>query len=171
MHAHFGWYGIAVATLLIAKLLLSIKRRPAPKRRTVTATSHIVHGVITSFNEDPAALRRCLQSILDQTRRPDSLTLIDDCSKDHSAQQVVEGMRPAFEAAGIRLDFIRFPVNRGKREGLAAGTRTSTCASTPTPNWTATPSPKRPPRSGPAGSTASPGWCSPRTAAGTCSPG
>lgn len=121
MHAHFGWYGITVATLLITKLLLSIKRRKPPADRTVAATSHVIHGVITTFNEDPAALRRCLRSILDQTRRPDSLTLIDDCSKDRTAEQVVRQMRPAFDQAGIRLDFIRFPENRGKRAGLAAG--------------------------------------------------
>ncbi|MEU1800861.1 glycosyltransferase [Streptomyces sp. NPDC019937] len=120
MH-HISWYGAAVAALLGIKLLLSIKPRRRPRRRTAVHTPHTIHAVITVYNETPAALRRCLQSVLDQTRHPDSLTVIDDCSRDHTAQTVVDQLRPAYQAAGIRLDFIRFPVNRGKREGLAAG--------------------------------------------------
>ena len=120
MHAHYGWYGITIAALLLAKLALSAKRR-TPTTHDPAATSHVIHCVITSFNEDKAALTRCLRSILNQTRRPDSLTLIDDCSNDDTAQQVIAAMRPAFDRAGIRLDFIRFPINKGKREGLAAG--------------------------------------------------
>jgi hyaluronan synthase len=122
VHNHLGWYGIAVGSLLAIKLLASMKRRRRPTApQPAGATGHVIHGVVTTFNEDPAALRRCLESILDQSRRPDSLTVIDDCSKDRSAAGVIDQLRPAFAAAGIRLDFIRFPVNRGKRHGLAAG--------------------------------------------------
>jgi hyaluronan synthase len=66
-------------------------------------------------------LRRCLDSILGQTLLVDSLTVIDDCSADMSCAALVKEMRPQFERAGVRLDFIRFPDNRGKRHGLAAG--------------------------------------------------
>jgi hyaluronan synthase len=122
VHNHLSWYGIAVGTLLAIKLLASMKRRRRPTaQQPAAATGHVIHGVVTTFNESPAALRRCLESILNQTRQPDSLTVIDDCSKDRSAAGVIDHLRPAFAAAGIRLDFIRFPVNRGKRHGLAAG--------------------------------------------------
>jgi hyaluronan synthase len=66
-------------------------------------------------------LRRCLESILAQTLPPQSLTVIDDCSADQSAAALIGEMRPKFDRAGIRLGFIRFPDNRGKRHGLAAG--------------------------------------------------
>lgn len=123
MPAHIGTYGIAVGIVLLIKLLLSIKPRRRPRRNKAVHTAHTIHGVITAYNEDPTMLERCLASVLRQTRRPDSLTVIDDCSKDHSAGQVIERMRHQFEAAGIRLDFIRFAVNQGKRHGLAAGFR------------------------------------------------
>ncbi|MBL1115418.1 hypothetical protein JK364_23900 [Streptomyces sp. 110] len=67
MH-HISWYGTAVAVLLGIKLLLSIKPRRRPRRRTAVHTPHTIHAVITGYNEDPTALRRCLQSVLDQTR-------------------------------------------------------------------------------------------------------
>lgn len=121
MHNHLGWYGIAVGSLLAIKLLASMKRRrpaAADEQRTPNLT---VAAIITVFNEHPAMLRRCLESLLDQTRRPDTVTVIDDCSADRSASGVIDSIGWRFREAGIRLDFIRFPVNRGKRHGLAAG--------------------------------------------------
>lgn len=81
----------------------------------------LIHGVITAHNESPVMLERCLRSVIEQKLRPDSLTIIDDFSKTQDAATVVTLLRADFEAAGIDLTFIRFPVNRGKREGLAAG--------------------------------------------------
>lgn len=123
MTNHVSTYGIAVGTILLIKLILSIRPRRKPRRRNTAHTGHSIHGVITVYNEDPTMLERCLQSVLNQTRRPDSLTVVDDCSKDHSAQLVIERMHDAFRKAGIHLNFIRFPVNQGKRHGLAAGFR------------------------------------------------
>ncbi|MFF7328895.1 glycosyltransferase [Streptomyces sp. NPDC008150] len=121
-HAH--WYGLAVGALLGTKLLLSIRRRRQPDMIfQKPLNQHVIHGVVTTYNEAPAMLRRCLESILGQTLTPQSLTIVDDCSSDQSAHAVVEEMRPKFEEAGIRLDFIRFAVNQGKRHGLAAGFR------------------------------------------------
>ncbi|MGW2064336.1 glycosyltransferase [Streptomyces sp. NBC_01617] len=118
------WYGVAVGSLLGIKLLLSIRRRRSPGL-TFRKTTHrlSIHGVVTVYNESPAMLRRCLDSILAQTLPPQSLTVIDDCSADQSAAALIGEMRPQFERAGIRLGFIRFPDNRGKRHGLAAGFR------------------------------------------------
>lgn len=122
--AHAHWYGLAVGALLGTKLLLSIRRRRQPDMIfQKPLNQHVIHGVVTTYNEAPAMLRRCLESILGQTLTPQSLTIVDDCSSDQSAHAVVEEMRPKFEQAGIRLDFIRFAVNQGKRHGLAAGFR------------------------------------------------
>lgn len=120
---HLHWYGLAVGTLLGIKLALSIRRRrtTAPNWQTAGAAQHTVHAVITTFNESPAMLRRCLLSLVGQTRRPQSVTVIDDCSDTHDAAAVIRELRAAFDQAGIELQYIRFPKNRGKRHGLAAG--------------------------------------------------
>lgn len=122
-------YGIAIGGLLAVKLLLSIprpgqsRRRRRQRLRAREGAPLSVHGVITVYNERPAMLQRCLESLVSQKRRPDSLTVIDDCSKTLVGARVVEEMRPMLEAAGIRLNFIRFDRNQGKRHGLAAGFR------------------------------------------------
>lgn len=120
---HIGTYGLAVAAVLGIKLLLSIKPRKKPTRRNRREVTqrHLIHAVITVHNESRVMLERCLQSVIDQTLKPSSLTIIDDCSKEQDAATVVTLLRASFEKAGIDLTFIRFPVNRGKREGLAAG--------------------------------------------------
>lgn len=125
MSTHLHWYGLAVGALLLAKLLLSIKRRRhvAPNWRTGGAAHHTVHAVITTYNESPAMLRRCLLSLAGQTRRPQSVTVIDDCSDTHDAATVIRALRATFDQAGIELHFVRFPENLGKRHGLAAGFR------------------------------------------------
>lgn len=117
------WYGPTVGTLLTVKLLLSARRRrpAASEWETGSAAGHTVAAVITVYNEAPDMLTRCLRSLLAQTRRPQSVTVIDDCSKTHDAATVIRQLRAAFDEAGVDLEFIRFPENRGKRHGLAAG--------------------------------------------------
>jgi hyaluronan synthase len=119
---HLGWYGIAVGSLLLLKLLGSLRRRKNHENAPPAAPSRLtLHSVITCFNESPAMLDRCLASILGQSARPASITVIDDASADPAAAVVADGYVPAFAAAGIRLNVIRFAVNLGKRHGLAAG--------------------------------------------------
>ncbi|MFJ4844609.1 MULTISPECIES: glycosyltransferase [unclassified Streptomyces] len=121
---HLHWYGVAVGSLLAIKLLLSVRRRRRPDLTFEEPVSRLrIHGVVTAYNEAPEMLRRCLESILAQTLPPHSLTVVDDCSATHTAGALIEEMRPLFQRAGVRLDFIRFPANRGKRHGLAAGFR------------------------------------------------
>lgn len=130
MSLHFGAYGIAVGSLLALKLLLSIqrsRRRPRHGLRDTTRGMSI-HAVITVYNEAPDMLRACLESLLAQTRRPQSVTVIDDCSRTRDAEHVVAQLSVAFARAGVRLGVIRFPVNRGKRHGLAAGFQARTDA-------------------------------------------
>ncbi|GGZ80385.1 glycosyltransferase [Streptomyces echinoruber] len=122
MYAHLSTYGIAVGSVLLAKLLLSV-RRTRRGRRTAwrPGPPFTIAAVITVYNEAPEMLRRCLVSLLQQTRQPQMVTVVDDASRDMSAAAVVRDLHRVFTAAGIELRFIRFPVNRGKRHGLAAG--------------------------------------------------
>lgn len=119
------WYGLTVGTLLTVKLLLSIRRRRPTTHawQKSGAASHTVAAVITVYNESPDMLTRCLRSLLAQTRRPQSVTVIDDCSTTHDAAAVIRELRREFAYAGVDLQFIRFPENRGKRHGLAEGFR------------------------------------------------
>jgi hyaluronan synthase len=118
-----GWYGIAVTILIGAKLIMSLLARPAPDRpRTRSWVQHCkVAATITCYNEDPAALKQCLESILRSRRRPDVLTLIDDASTDRTCADLARSYTAAFRSAGIDYEVIVFAENQGKREGLAEG--------------------------------------------------
>lgn len=132
MNFNLSVYGLAVGSLLAIKLLLSIPRprvgkrsRRRPRHHRHSGTPLSIHGVITVYNEAPAMLRRCLDSILDQTHRINSLTIIDDHSATDDAARVVAEVQPMFKVCGIDLSFIRFDRNQGKRHGLAAGFQAS----------------------------------------------
>lgn len=126
MHAltdHIGLYGYAVGILLVVKLLMSIPlgRRRGPEQADDGPDGLNVAAVITVYNEDPHVLHACLDSLIGQTRLPESVTVIDDCSTSPDAADLAEACGPYFRALGVRFDVVRFPVNRGKRHGLAVG--------------------------------------------------
>jgi hyaluronan synthase len=120
-----GWYGLAVVTLISAKLILSLLAAPAaetPDAREVLRRYNVA-GIITCRNEDPLAFAKCLRSILHSTRLPDSLTVVDDGSESPGCRRIARALAPAFQARGVDYDVIVFRENLGKREGLAAGFR------------------------------------------------
>jgi hyaluronan synthase len=118
-----GWYGLAIVTLISAKLILSLLAAPAPETRDTREVQrrYNVSGIITCRNEDPLAFAKCLKSILYSTRPPDSLTIIDDASDSPGCRRIARAFAPAFHARGVDYDVIVFRENLGKREGLAAG--------------------------------------------------
>lgn len=122
-HTHGpGWYGLAVLGLLAAKLALSLASRPyQPSPDGAGRVAHLdAVAVITCFNEKPDLLRACLRSILEQSRRPRALVVVDDASTDPACRHIAESFAPRFWRAGIDLRVIAFPENRGKRHALAA---------------------------------------------------
>jgi hyaluronan synthase len=124
---HLGWYGTAVSAIIGAKLLLSLVIRPAKpsvQSAGVLATAYVA-AVITLYNEDPAAFGRCLDSLLAQTRLPDAVTVVDDCSPDPACKRYALERTAEFRAYGIDYHVIGFPENLGKRDGLAVGYRRS----------------------------------------------
>lgn len=122
---HLGWYGTAVLTLISAKLLLSLLCAPARTSESPDDKSsrYNVAGIVTCRNEDPAAFARCLSSILDSTRLPTTLTVVDDGSTSKACRNIARTLAPAFKAANVDYEVIVFPENLGKRAGLAAGFR------------------------------------------------
>jgi hyaluronan synthase len=120
---HLGWYGTAVLTLISVKLLLSLLIAPSsPTKIPDQALSRYkLAGIVTCRNEDPAVFARCLSSILASTRLPTALTIIDDGSSSPACRNIARTLAPAFRARGVDYEIAFFPVNLGKRAGLAAG--------------------------------------------------
>jgi hyaluronan synthase len=122
---HLNAYGIAVSALIGFKLILSMLAVPArdtPANRAMVERAH-VSAIITCHNEDPGAFTRCLDTLLAQSRMPDSVTMVDDASSDPTCERIARQRGAEFRALGIDYEVIRFPENQGKREGLAAGFR------------------------------------------------
>jgi hyaluronan synthase len=72
-------------------------------------------------NEDPMVFRKCLDSLLAQTRLPNFLTIVDDGSSKAHCLQTAYLYRSAFQKRGVSYQVVHHPKNLGKREGLAAG--------------------------------------------------
>ena len=116
-----AWYGIAVLSLLTVKLGLSLGSKPyRPDGAGAARVAKLdIVGVVTCFNEKPELLRACLESILAQSRLPRVLVVIDDHSESLACLDLALGMAGRFAAAGVEYRPVRFPEQRGKREGLA----------------------------------------------------
>lgn len=121
-----GWYGTAVTVVIGFKLLLSLLFTPdesdTDEVRDVLANAKVA-VVITLYNEDPTAFSQCLDSLLAQTRLPDAVTVVDDCSPDVRGKKIAHERAWEFAARGIDFHVIEFEKNLGKRDGLAAGYR------------------------------------------------
>jgi len=123
LSVHVSLYGAAVMTLISVKMLLSLLAAPPRDTPAVRAATRglTVAAVITVYNEDPAAFSRCLDSFLAQTRLPDAIAIIDDCSASRACYDLARARAGEFEARDCAVAVIRQPRNLGKREGLAAG--------------------------------------------------
>lgn len=111
-------YGVVVFSILGTKLFLSLL--PATKYRAVSPGEIRAGGVVTIYNEDPASLRRALDSLLAQSHPFEAIVLVDDASSDRAAVDICHeyaARQPEVFAV------IEQPVNMGKRHALAAGFR------------------------------------------------
>ncbi|MFC5744668.1 glycosyltransferase family 2 protein [Actinomadura rugatobispora] len=88
------------------------ERRAALDKLTVTVQ-------VPVYNEDPAALRACLRSVLEQSRRVDRVRVVNDGSADTDGEPVTyDDVRRDFEAAASALGIDttwELTANRGKR--------------------------------------------------------
>ncbi|MCW2904340.1 MAG: hypothetical protein JWO67_6605 [Streptosporangiaceae bacterium] len=115
---------LAFAWLVSFLLLWWIPLAWAEKPVTVTERQQrqldglIVTVQVPVYNEDEAALRDCLRSVFEQTRKVDRIRVVDDGSQDSSGPITYPAVRAWFlaEAAqlGIEVTWDR-TVNRGKR--------------------------------------------------------
>lgn len=118
-----GMYGAVLVGLFALKTFFSWRandRSPLTRAESAALDTMNVGTAIPVFNEDPALLLRCLESLLEQTRLPQSVVVIDDCSGTPDALAAATSLRSRFQEAGVALITYRFDTNRGKREGLIA---------------------------------------------------
>lgn len=95
------------------------------KPRTVTPRIHrilselMVVGIVPVYNEDPKALRACLESMINQVRRPDMIYVVDDGSTiTEGYGEIRHWFIHAAIAAGIMPAWQR-QANAGKRHAQA----------------------------------------------------
>ncbi|HET8969420.1 MAG TPA: glycosyltransferase [Candidatus Nanopelagicales bacterium] len=98
-------------------------RRVSPRARRQLDALHVA-VLLPVYNEDEGYLRLGLQSFLAQTRRPDSVHVVDDGSTSGDYASVHAWWTQAAAAAGIATTWQRTP-NGGKRHAQAAGVRMS----------------------------------------------
>ncbi|MCM1977164.1 glycosyltransferase family 2 protein, partial [Streptomyces sp. G1] len=96
-------------------------RRVTPRARRQLDAMHVA-VLLPVYNEDPGFLRLGLESFLTQTRRPDSVHIVDDGSTSGDYRLLRAWWLEAAAAHGITTTWERQP-NAGKRHAQAAAAR------------------------------------------------
>ncbi|MFV2012502.1 MULTISPECIES: glycosyltransferase [unclassified Micromonospora] len=112
-------YGLLVWQLGFAYLNQPYQVGPARQRLLDTLK---VAALVPAYNEDPAALRACLESMIGQRRRPQTIVVVDDGSTtgDVGYAEIRTWFKRAASDSGIRPVWLRQD-NAGKRHAQAAG--------------------------------------------------
>ncbi|MEU6593544.1 glycosyltransferase [Streptomyces sp. NPDC046881] len=116
-------YSIGAMGLLALKMFMALFYRPAKADRQGLEylEQSWVTAVIPIYNEDPVMFEQGLRSLLAQSRLPNEVHIIDDCSADPGGIRVAKKLRRDFEATGVKYTVSVQPENKGKREALALG--------------------------------------------------
>lgn len=118
-------WSITFLLLLAQTLMYHCERvcQPSPRPRRQLDALHVA-VLVPVYNEDPGYLRYGLESLLAQTRRPDSVHLVDDGSTSSDYADVRAWWLRASAAVGIAATWQRTP-NGGKRHAQAVGVHAS----------------------------------------------
>jgi len=114
---HFATAYAAAFLMLAWQVALYVVDRPkqVTPRQQAQLDKLRVAVPIPAYNEDPELLRACLASLLNQTRMPQIIYVVDDGSKDSSAYTAVKGwFMQAAKEAGVHGIWKR-KENEGKR--------------------------------------------------------
>ena len=118
-------YSILAATFLLTRYLFGSFYRSIPINPDFTPS---VTVVIPCFNEE-AWIKKTILSCINQDYPIDKLEVIvvDDCSNDHSVEQIKDIVNALHHEAGYdledRVSYHVQPSNMGKREALAVGAK------------------------------------------------
>jgi hyaluronan synthase len=115
-------YGLIAVSYLGIKLAMSMRYRPSTGDPRSVGT---VGAVVPFYNEDPAALRACLESILAQSRPVDRLYVVDDGSDSAAGARVARQVLSASGHPGAVVHVL--PENVGKRHAQAWAMRRMDC--------------------------------------------
>nr|WP_308800811.1 glycosyltransferase [Streptomyces polyasparticus] len=116
-------YSFGAMGLLTLKMFGALFYRPAKadREQLMYLDNAWVTAVIPIYNEDPVMFEQGMRSLLAQSRLPNEIHIIDDCSADPGGIRAAKKMRREFEAKGVKYTVSIQPVNKGKREALALG--------------------------------------------------
>jgi hyaluronan synthase len=114
------FFFLAAQTILF---LLERPRRLTPRIQRQLDGMHVA-VLLPAYNEDDGYLKLALQSLINQTRKPDSVHVVDDGSTSTTYKSVHQWWLHAAKAAGIHTTWRRVP-NGGKRHAQAHGIRAS----------------------------------------------
>ncbi|GAA2290885.1 glycosyltransferase family 2 protein [Streptomyces kunmingensis] len=117
------YYSFGAMGLLALKMFGALFYRPAKADRDelLLLDNSWVTAVIPIYNEDPVMFEQGMRSLLAQSRLPNEIHIIDDCSADASGIRTAKKLRREFEARGVKYTVSVQPENKGKREALALG--------------------------------------------------
>ena len=115
-------YGVIAVVYLGVKLGMSMRYRPSTGDPRGVGT---VGAVVPFYNEDPAALKACLESILAQSRPVDRLYVVDDGSDSATGQRIARQVISASGHPGAVVHAL--PKNVGKRHAQAWAMRRMDC--------------------------------------------
>ncbi|PWI17483.1 hyaluronan synthase [Streptomyces sp. Act143] len=116
-------YSFGALGLLALKMFGALFYRPAKADREelLLLDNSWVTAVIPIYNEDPVMFEQGMRSLLAQSRLPNEIHIIDDCSADQAGIKAAKKLRKEFEARGVKYTVSIQPENKGKREALALG--------------------------------------------------
>jgi hyaluronan synthase len=115
-----SWYGLGALALLAVKLSGSVHYRPA---RGPIPVGCRVAVIVPFYNEDPDAFERCLGSIVQQSRPPEEIWVLDDGSRDQACLDVAHAALEGVSGVVIH----RSPANQGKRQAQGYAFARTTC--------------------------------------------
>ena len=107
-------YGVVALSYLAIKLTMSLFYRPSHGDPRGVGT---VGAIVPFYNEDPAALRACLESILAQSRPVDRIYVVDDGSDSAAGTRVARQVLSASGHSDAVMHVL--PTNVGKRHAQA----------------------------------------------------
>ncbi len=112
---------IYLFSFILIALTLILANREKPRGASIAAELYNDHitVVVPAYNEDPAALKACLRSLIEQTRPVQSIYLVDDGSTTSDYANVKDWFIPFATDHGVKSDWIR-QENGGKRHAQAA---------------------------------------------------
>lgn len=118
-------WGVTFALLMLQTVLYHMERtrKLTPRAARQLEALHVA-VLVPVYNEDPGYLRLGLESFITQTRRPDSVHVVDDGSTNTDYAAVRDWWHHAAAAAGIATTWQRVP-NAGKRHAQTYGVRMS----------------------------------------------